>query len=172
MIAGNALKVNLEKFGALEITDRGCRILHKNEQFMAKAISKVMPTVPTKSLTSIPPKAHDNSGVLVELKKLRLALAKERSVPAFVIFSDKTLVQMAEELPTTESQFLAINGVGNKKFVEFCDRFQEVIGKFKVQQTNSAKKIVLTKTSSLQKRLEKHGDNTGSYVQRSPNRRR
>jgi ATP-dependent DNA helicase RecQ len=172
MIAGNALKVNLEKFGALEITDRGSRILHKNEQFMAKAISKVMPTVPAKSLTPTPLKSHDNSGVLVELKKIRLALAKERSVPAFVIFPDKTLIQMAEELPTTESQFLAINGVGNKKFVEFCDRFQEVIRKFKVQQTNSAKNIVPTKTSSLQKRLEKHGDNTGSYVQRSPNRRR
>ena len=164
--------MNLEKFGGLEITDRGSCILHKNEQFMAKAMPKIMPTVPATSVTRKPPSAHVNSGVLVELKKLRLALAKERSVPAFVIFSDKTLIQMAEELPATESQFLAISGVGNKKFVAFCDRFQEVIKKFKAQQTGSAEKIVLTKTSSLQKRLEKHGDNTGSYLQRSRKRRR
>ena len=172
MIAADALKVNLEKFGGLEITNRGHCILHENEQFMAKAIPKGMSTVTNAGVTRKPPKAHDNSGVLVELKKLRLALAKERSVPAFVIFSDKTLIQMAEELPTTKSQFLAISGVGNKKFVEFCDRFQEVIKKFKAQQTGTAEKIVLNKTSSLQKRIEKHGDNTGSYSQRSPKHRR
>ena len=54
------------------------------------------------------------------------------SSPAFVIFSDKTLAQMAEELPITENQFLAINGVGSKKLEEFYCRFCEVIEKFKV----------------------------------------
>jgi len=73
-----------------------------------------------------------NSLVLVELKKLRLALARQHSVPAFVIFSDKTLAQMAKELPLTENQFLAINGVGSKKLGEFYHRFCEVIEKFKV----------------------------------------
>ena len=172
LISGNALKVNLEKFGALEITDRGNSILYNNEQFMAKAISKERPTVPTKTVTSKIHKAHYNSGVLVELKKLRLALAKERSVPAFVIFSDKTLVQMAEELPTTESQFLAINGVGNKKLVEFYQQFQEVIEKFKVKQTNNSQVTASARRSSLQKRLEKNGDITGSYLQGSLDRRR
>jgi ATP-dependent DNA helicase RecQ len=81
-----------------------------------------------------PSKTQGNSLVLVELKKLRLALARERSVPAFVIFSDKTLAQMAEELPITENQFLAINGVGNRKLEEFYCRFREVIEKFKVSK--------------------------------------
>ena len=139
---------------------------------MAKAISKERPTVPTKTVTSKIHKAHYNSGVLVELKKLRLALAKERSLPAFVIFSDKALVQMAEELPTTESQFLAINGVGNKKLVEFYQQFQEVIEKFKVKQTNNSQVTASARRSSLQKRLEKNGDITGSYLQGSLNRRR
>ena len=132
LIAGNALKVNLEKFGALEIADRGVNILQSNEQFMAKVISKKTPIVSVNIETHKPSKAPSNSSVLVELKKLRLALARERSVPAFVIFSDKTLAQMAEELPITENQFLAISGVGNKKLGEFYHRFREVIEKFKV----------------------------------------
>ena len=132
LIAGNALKVNLEKFGALEIADRGVNILQSNEQFMAKVISKKTPIVSVNTETHKPSKAQSNSSVLVELKKLRLALARERSVPAFVIFSDKTLAQMAEKLPITENQFLAISGVGNKKLGEFYHRFREVIEKFKV----------------------------------------
>jgi len=132
LIAGNALKVNLEKFGALEIADRGVNILQSNEQFMAKVISKKTPIVSVNTETHKPSNAHSNSSVLVELKKLRLALARERSVPAFVIFSDKTLAQMAEKLPITENQFLAISGVGNKKLGEFYHRFREVIEKFKV----------------------------------------
>ncbi|MDC0494307.1 DNA helicase RecQ [Alphaproteobacteria bacterium] len=132
LIAGNALKVNIEKFGALEIADRGINILHRDERFMAKVISKKTPIVSVNIETHKPSKAPSNSSVLVELKKLRLALARERSVPAFVIFSDKTLAQMAEELPITENQFLAISGVGNKKLGEFYHRFREVIEKFKV----------------------------------------
>ena len=54
-----------------------------------------------------------------ELKTLRFTIAKERSVPAYVIFSDKTLPQMATEMPTTEDEFLAITGVGNNKLKEF-----------------------------------------------------
>ena len=132
LIAGNALKVNIEKFGALEIANRGINILHRDERFMAKVISKKTPIVSVNIETHKPSKAPSNSSVLVELKKLRLALARERSVPAFVIFSDKTLAQMAEELPITENQFLAISGVGNKKLGEFYHRFREVIEKFKV----------------------------------------
>ena len=99
---------------------------------MAKVISKKIPIVSVNTETHKPSKGQSNSLVLVELKKLRLALAKEHSVPAFVIFSDKTLEQMAEELPITENQFLAINGVGRKKLGEFYHRFCEVIEKFKV----------------------------------------
>ena len=52
-------------------------------------------------------------------------------MPAFVIFSDKTLNQMANDMPITENDFLAINGVGNSKLEEFYKPFQAVIVKFK-----------------------------------------
>ena len=73
------------------------------------------------------PLEQESLGLLSELKQLRLKIARERSVPAFVVFSDKTLIQMANDAPQTESEFLAINGVGKKKMDEFFDRFSEVI---------------------------------------------
>ena len=131
LIAVNALKVNLEKYGALEITDKGSRILSGSETFMAKVLSKVITsTAPTENSTVTPAILKNNQTLLVELKKLRLALAKERSVPAFVIFSDKTLIQIANELPTSEEEFLSINGVGKTKLKAFYKPLSDIITLF------------------------------------------
>ena len=138
LIAGNALRVNLEKFGALEITDRGARILQGNEKFMAKATSKRIPPNPKNSKVSTSWEAQGNPEVFAELKKVRLEIARERSVPAFVIFSDKTLVQMSKEMPKTKHQFLAINGVGRLKLDEFYHQFQKVIAKFHGEKTKDS----------------------------------
>ena len=131
LVAGNALRVNLEKFGALEITRRGARILQGNEKFMAKTTVKTIPPASKENNVASSWKVQTNPEVFAELKKVRLELARERSVPAFVVFSDKTLLQMARDMPTTKHQFLAINGVGRTKLEEFYHQFQEVITKFK-----------------------------------------
>ena len=130
LIAADALKVNLEKYGALEITNKGRCILEDKERFTAKVISKVASTALKKNSNSRAGSSENNPQLLAELKKLRLTIARERSVPAFVIFSDKTLVQMANEMPTTESDFLAISGVGKNKLQEFFEPFSEAIKLF------------------------------------------
>jgi ATP-dependent DNA helicase RecQ len=131
LVAANALRVNLEKYGALEITDKGNQILLNRERFVAKAVPKLRPKTPTHQPSTQLPVAHkENSELLIELKNLRLRLAKERSVPAFVIFSDKSLIQMANEMPTTEREFLSISGVGKTKLKEFYGLFSEVILSF------------------------------------------
>jgi len=61
-----------------------------------------------------------------ELKALRRSLADERDVPAYVVFNDATLVEMAQRRPQTEAELLAINGVGPKKLETFGDAFLEV----------------------------------------------
>ena len=57
--------------------------------------------------------------LLAALKKLRLRLAKERQVPAYVIFSDRTLIDMAERRPRDLDEFAEVNGVGAAKLKEF-----------------------------------------------------
>jgi ATP-dependent DNA helicase RecQ len=130
LIAANALKVNLEKYGALEIANKGREILDSKQSFTAKIVAKAASTTHKKSASSVAMDSQNNPQLLAKLKKLRLTIAKERSVPAFVIFSDKTLVQMANEMPTTEGEFLAISGVGHNKLKEFFEPFSEVIKPF------------------------------------------
>ena len=131
LIANGAIRVNLERYGALEILERGTNIFFGNEKFMAKTVSKVKSSIHKEFRLLVPSTVKENPELFVELKKLRLELAKELSVPAFVIFSDRTLVQISNEMPTNKDQFLTINGIGQTKLDKFYQPFQNVIVKFK-----------------------------------------
>jgi len=63
-----------------------------------------------------------------ELRALRRRLADEREVPAYVVFSDATLLAMTEIHPTTEAGLLAIPGVGPVKLERYSEAFLEVLG--------------------------------------------
>jgi ATP-dependent DNA helicase RecQ len=65
--------------------------------------------------------------LLQHLKKLRLHLAQERAVPAYVIFSDKTLIDMAARRPADREAFAEVFGVGQAKLDAFADIFLEAI---------------------------------------------
>ena len=57
------------------------------------------------------------------LRALRRKLADERGVPAYIVFSDRTLEDMAAHRPQTEAQFLLVHGVGQKKLAEYGAAF-------------------------------------------------
>ena len=61
------------------------------------------------------------------LRELRKKLADERDVPAYIIFSDVSLRQMARNYPENESDFARISGVGEKKLREFGEVFLKEI---------------------------------------------
>jgi len=65
--------------------------------------------------------------LLDRLKKLRRTLADERNVPAYIVFSDVTLREIAARLPTTLEQFSAIPGVGAVKLADFGRTFIEEV---------------------------------------------
>lgn len=62
-----------------------------------------------------------------ELRVLRLQLARERDVPAYMVFSDATLREMASAVPITHQEMLAINGVGASKIETYGDEFLDAI---------------------------------------------
>jgi ATP-dependent DNA helicase RecQ len=68
------------------------------------------------------PEAGDPA-LLAALKTLRLRLARERQVPAFVIFSDRTLIDMAARRPRDLDDFAAVHGVGAAKLKDFGEIF-------------------------------------------------
>jgi ATP-dependent DNA helicase UvrD/PcrA len=57
--------------------------------------------------------------LLAQLKEWRLATSKEMSVPAYVVFTDNTLIAIAETLPTDEAALVAIPGIGARKLEQF-----------------------------------------------------
>ena len=65
------------------------------------------------------------------LKKLRLEIAREESMPPYIIFSDKTLIDMAAKMPSSKSEMLDVSGVGENKFAKYGERFLEVIEEYR-----------------------------------------
>jgi len=57
------------------------------------------------------------------LRALRRKIADERDVPAYIIFSDATLREMARACPQSKSEFAQIAGVGQQKLKEFAEPF-------------------------------------------------
>jgi ATP-dependent DNA helicase RecQ len=76
---------------------------------------------------------HDPA-LLQRLRELRKELATRAGLPAYVIFSDVTLLEMAVLVPQDEAQFLAINGVGEAKLANYGARFLEVIRSYCAQR--------------------------------------
>jgi ATP-dependent DNA helicase RecQ len=76
------------------------------------------------AVVTLEPAAHD---LFEELRVLRKHLADERRVPAYVVFSDATLREMAQSRPSSPSEFLALNGVGAKKLESYGEVFLDAI---------------------------------------------
>jgi ATP-dependent DNA helicase RecQ len=71
--------------------------------------------------------ADEDMGLLAALKTKRRALAEAQNVPAYVVFPDKTLIEMAEKKPATLDQMAGITGVGARKLESYGSAFLEVI---------------------------------------------
>lgn len=66
-----------------------------------------------------------------KLRALRLEIAREESMPPYIIFSDKTLIDMCVKKPTNKEEMLNVSGVGEHKFAKYGERFIEAICKIK-----------------------------------------
>ncbi len=71
-----------------------------------------------------------NAKLLSALKALRLKLAKAKNSPAFVIFADRTLIEMAQRQPKTIEEFAALSGVGEKKCAAYAEIFLQALREF------------------------------------------
>jgi len=127
-VASNYLTINIQKYGALQITPAGFAVAAGEEKFSLReiVITKSSGGRKTAKRSSAPIAAGDQD-LLATLKKLRLELARKKNVPAYVIFPDATLMEMARERPATIDEMSEINGVGPRKLEGFGSVFLEVI---------------------------------------------
>lgn len=65
-----------------------------------------------------------------KLKELRLEIAREEKMPPYIVFNDKTLIDMCAKTPTTKSDMLNVSGVGENKYGKYGERFIAVIKEY------------------------------------------
>jgi ATP-dependent DNA helicase RecQ len=112
------LRQTTEKFSVLEITNAGGAALKERKKITL-----------TKPVTAPETKTHHVGEIACDevlferLRELRKRLADERDVPAYIIFSDVALRQMARNYPESERDFARISGVGEKKLREYGEVF-------------------------------------------------
>ena len=70
---------------------------------------------------------HDRQDLFGALKALRNGLAREKNLPSYIIFNDKSLHDMCQLLPRNDSEFLLVHGVGQNKLDNYGPAFLEVI---------------------------------------------
>ena len=133
MISQGLLEVDIAGYSGLLTTRQGQEFQRTNATFSYRddalaAKSQKASRKKTKS-TAAPSidLSERDADLLLALKKKRLILAKERGVPAYVIFTDKTLEDMAQRRPATLEAFERVRGVGKSKLKKFADVFMEVI---------------------------------------------
>ncbi|MEQ1861268.1 MAG: DNA helicase RecQ [Chthoniobacteraceae bacterium] len=128
-----------DKFATIDVTDAGLDALRARAPItltralatpaVARRPRRKSVAVATESASDEPP----DDTLFEKLRELRRTFADERSVPAYVIFSDAALRHMAVLKPTTAAQFLEVNGVGEKKRADFGEAFLALIREHQAQ---------------------------------------
>ena len=125
LVAGGYLAINVQKYGGLEITERGADLMRGEAAFSYRE-DAVRPVKVSKKKATVQTAGADNT-LLSKLKKLRLSLARARNVPAYVVFPDSTLIEMAAAKPASLGEMGEVNGVGPRKLAEYGPTFLRAI---------------------------------------------
>ncbi|WP_171211628.1 DNA helicase RecQ [Ruegeria sp. HKCCA5426] len=124
MMGHDLVRPDPDRHGALRMTEAAKPILKGEAQINLRkdTIRKATRRPAVKAMV-----AEEDAPLLSALKAKRRALAESQRVPAYVIFPDRTLIEMAETRPMTLDDLARIGGVGAKKLERYGDTFLEVI---------------------------------------------
>lgn len=125
-IATGYLQVDMQRYGRLVLTERGRALMEGEGKFLMTE-PKTPKKKPRKRKPA--PELLDDADqeLLVKLKGLRRELARDMGKPAYIIFSDATLIDMAQKRPMDRAQMLDVSGVGETKFERFGEAFLDAI---------------------------------------------
>ena len=129
-LVGQGFLEKTGEYNTLTVTQLGRELLRGEGM---PRLSK--PADPQRSRRSRPAEDGDqwegvHRGLFEELRKLRRDLAHERSVPAYIVFGDQSLRDMARRQPKDLAEFRHVSGVGEKKLSEYGDKFVTCIRQF------------------------------------------
>ena len=132
LVAQGYLVSDREGHGTLQLTEKS-RPLLRGECLMRMRRQRKPDRAP-KAGTRVPTDLSKQDSQLFEkLKAHRSQLAKQRAIPPYIIFHDKTLYEIARQRPHKQSDLRAISGVGDKKLSEYGDGFLGIVQEFETE---------------------------------------
>ncbi len=167
MMGRDLVRPDPERHGALRMTDAARPILRGEAEITLRRDTIRKSSGPVvRTLVN-----EEDAPLLSALKAKRRALAEAARVPAYVIFPDRTLIEMAERRPLTLDQMAEVNGVGAKKLESFGAAFLEVIAgaaehmhPARLKLAGSRAGGIFDRLLGVQSDLSRGEDGTGKYL--------
>ena len=130
LVANGFLTLDIQGFGGLSVSDKGHALLRGELPFRYRRDSlRRERQSKTARSTSVPTETMSGPELKLfkALKQLRSEIAREGNVPAYVVFTDRSLADMAAKRPTCKESFSAVHGVGEAKLEKFSAPFIDLI---------------------------------------------
>ncbi|MDW1765467.1 ATP-dependent DNA helicase RecQ [Vibrio sp. Vb2135] len=116
---------NITRNSTLQLTEEA-RPLLRGDVTLELAVPRLDTAARAAKSDKLTSKNYDKK-LFAKLRKLRKSIADEDGLPPYVVFSDATLIDMAEILPTSYGEMLAVSGVGQRKLEKYADPFLDLI---------------------------------------------
>lgn len=127
------LFLTTNEYPVLKMTDQGRNIIREeNQEAVILKLPKEIERTPAKQKGEKKQKIADARypQLFERLRVRRYEMAQQTHVPPYIIFSDKTLKEMSTYLPSTKTDMLKINGVGNNKYEKYGEEFMKLIREY------------------------------------------
>ena len=130
MIAEGYLRQTQGQYSVLQMGDIS-PLKNENTRVIMRTFEEKKPeknkTVQKRSTDSLTSAGYE---LFEMLRKLRMEIAREEALPPYIIFNDKTLIDMCVKLPTDKENMLKVSGVGASKMEKYGQRFLDAIRTF------------------------------------------
>ncbi len=151
MLGLDLIRPDPARHGALRLTEAARPVLRGEVPVTLRRDALAAPTRDAPAALV----SDEDAGLLAALKAKRRALAEAQGVPAYVVFPDRTLIEMAERRPATLDAMAAITGVGAKKLDSYGAAFLSVIAGVPPARLHPARRALAgTDAGSLYDRLQ------------------
>lgn len=129
------LAVTNDEYAIVKLTDQSRRLIEEGETMFMK-LAKEQERAGSSAASSNGMKKGKKGGVYLsdeeellfeKLRRVRAEIAREESVPPYIVFSDKTLVLMCRIQPKNKREMMTVSGVGEFKYEKYGERFLECL---------------------------------------------
>jgi len=131
LVARGLLYVDMDSYGAIKITQQGVDFLKAKPELQMRLDPKTVGGKSSRSGRKTDPalmlENEADQDLFLELKALRMSIAKENNVPPYVVFHDKTLIEMVIHKPSSLNAMREIPGIGQSKREKYGQIFLDTL---------------------------------------------